>query len=201
MDHIPPRHPRRRRFRAGPTQIKRLVNTLGAPRVRQTQAHFREITAWHARYVRLRTRAYADVGLTHARLRILECIYETPGWSISDIAHKLDLARQSVHRVVHAMERAGLVAIRPKDGRAKTPGLTLLGRLLAEFGMENDLWWWSRLLRASPTIDFALVTNRWAAWRHNLPRFLEDPLGDALHAPPYDSILPPWWMRLKPWDY
>jgi hypothetical protein len=67
--------------------------------------------------------------------------------------------------------------------------------------MENDLWWWSRLLRASPTIDFALVTNRWAAWRHNLPRFLEDPLDDALHAPPYDSILPPWWMRLKPWDY
>jgi DNA-binding MarR family transcriptional regulator len=200
MNIIRPRPRRRERRHAGPVQVARLVSALGAPRIRLTQAHFREFTAWHARYVRLRSRSHAELGLTHARMRILECLYETPGWCMSDIARRLDLARQSVHRVVHAMERAGLVALRPLNGRAKTPMLTLLGRLLAEFGMENDSMWWSRLLRMSPTVDFALTTHRWETWRRDLPRVLEDPAGDALHAPPYDDIYPPAWIRNKPWD-
>ena len=201
MHAVRPRPPRRRRFTPGLTEIARLAATLGDARIRQTRAHFREFAAWHARYVRLRTRAQAEVGLTHARMRILECIHETPGWSISDIAYKLDLSRQSVHRVVHAMERAGLIVLRAKNGRTKALDLTLLGRLLAEFAMEHDETWWSRLLRTSPTDEFAVATVRWRAWRDHLPRTLGDPAGDALHAPPYDGVYPPYWMRRTPWDH
>lgn len=178
-----------------------MTAALGASRIRQTGNHFREFTAWHARYVRLRTRAHAEVGLTHARLRILERILEVPGWCISDIAQHLDLTRQSVHRVVHAMERAGLIALRRLDGRSLTPELTVLGRLVAEFGMEHDLAWWNRLLRSSPTADFAVTTLRWSEWRRILPRSLRDPLDDDLYAPPYDDIHPPRWIRTRPWDY
>jgi hypothetical protein len=45
------------------------------------------------------------------------------------------------------------------------------------------------------------MTHQWTVWRRELPRTLEGPLDDALHAPPYDGILPPSWIRKTPWDY
>jgi DNA-binding MarR family transcriptional regulator len=124
----------------------------------------------HSRVVRTRTRRTSELGLTSARLRILEQLLECPGISITGIAFRLDLCRQAVHRVVHDLARAGYLTLergRADDRRAVIPNITARGWACTYVALE-----WQRDFSGALTLMFgprdlqftAMAVDR--LWRH-----------------------------------
>jgi len=98
----------------------------------------RSLFRLHGRLVRTRNICLEELGLTSARLRILEVIALYPGSNLSAIAARLDLSRQAVHRVVHDLVREEMLVLRrdPADGRALTPVITEFGDIYATGALE-----------------------------------------------------------------
>lgn len=178
-DTLPPRLARLRR------------HYLDKARPRIRKGLFRCFDSCHARYVRLHTRANAEHALTHARARILDALLEAEGYNISELAWRLDLTRQSVHRVVHEMERVRLLRLERRGRRDLLPKLTVLGRAIAKQAVGDDDDWWARLLRNFPTRDLDLVATHLRRYLAELPFFLSDP--QQLEQPPFDGRLPERW--------
>jgi DNA-binding MarR family transcriptional regulator len=73
----------------------------------------------------------ADLGLTAARMQVIEAIASSPvALPVAHIAQNMGLTRQAVQRLVNEMERDGLVrfATNPHHQRAKLVLLTAPGR-------------------------------------------------------------------------
>lgn len=175
-----------------PPRLARLSRSyLDKARPRIRKGLFRCLDNCHARYVRLHTRANAEHALTHARSRILDALLEAEGYNISELAWRLDLTRQSVHRVVHEMERARLLRLERPGKRDVLPKLTMLGRAIAKQAVSDDEDWWARLLRNFPTRDLDLVAAHLRRYLAELPFFLSDP--QQLEQPPFDGKLPERW--------
>ncbi len=114
---------------------------------------YRAMLQFHARTVRLRSGTLCELGLTHARLRILRVIASEPDISISQIARVLDLSRQAVHRVAHDLMDCGLIELETtwRDRRARIAKLTDYGRFIANIAMKWEQEWTAHLLRHAPT--------------------------------------------------
>lgn len=175
-----------------PPRLARLQRYLDKARPHIRDGLFRCLDAGRARYTRLHGRSHAGYGLTHARVRILDALLAARDMNISELAWRLDLTRQSVHRVVHAMQSAGLLWLRPRGKRELLPTLTLLGRVLAQQALSDDRDWWARLSRNVPTRDLDLMAAHLRRYLKELPRFLTDPL--QLEQRPFDGRLPERWI-------
>lgn len=170
-------------------RLRRSYLDKARPRIRK--GLFRCFDSCHARYARLHSRANAEHALTHARARILDVLLEAEGYNISELAWRLDLTRQSVHRVVHAMEDAGLLRLERPGKRYLLPKLTMLGRAIAKQAVSDDEDWWARLMRNIPTRDLDIVAAHLRRYLSELPFCLTDPL--QLEQPPFDGKLPELW--------
>ena len=101
----------------------------------------RAVLRLHGRIVRYRNRDLRGYGLTSARMRILEVIGAHGGSSISEIARRLDLSRQAVHRVVHDLVALGLLRLhaRDRDRRARIPMLNRFGEAGVDFAVTGRI--------------------------------------------------------------
>ena len=115
-----------------------------------------KLKAFDCRFTRLLGNLNADFGLTRARLRILDWVIRYPDCNISRIAYDLDLSRQTVHRTVRAMERAGLLDLEEgNDRRSIYPTLTSVGRVVAKLRVTQAHAWSHRLVAP---VDTAAVS-------------------------------------------
>ncbi len=119
-----------------------------------------KLKAFDCRLTRLLGNLNADFGLTRARLRILDWVIRYPGCNISRIAYDLDLSRQTVHRTVRAMERAGLLDLdEGPDRRSLYPSLTDVGKVVAKLRVTQAHTWSHRL--AAPVDTEAVSATEW----------------------------------------
>ncbi len=109
---------------------------------------YREVLRLQLRMARIRSGALRELGLTHARLRVIAVVAASPGLSISQIARELDLSRQAVHRVAHDLERARMLLIEETDGdrRSRRVRLATLGAHVAALALPWERDWTSRML-------------------------------------------------------
>lgn len=171
------------------TRLRRSYLDTARPRIRA--GLLRSFDNCHVRYARLHSRANVEYGLTHARARILDALRAAPGMNISALAFRLGLTRQSVHRVVHAMEGVRLLRLDPRGRRDLIPTLTMLGRAVAAQAAADDEDWWARLLRNVPTRDLDILAAHLRRYLSLLPFVLSDP--QQLEQPPFDGKLPERW--------
>lgn len=151
---------------------------------RTLQAHadesmrsYREVLRLQSRMARIRSGALRELGLTHARLRVLAAIATEPNLSISQIARELDLSRQAVHRVVHDMERARMVLIEKsgKDHRSCQVRLASLGTHIAALALPWEREWTSLVLDGLRTGELKDAAFRAQQIRWNLPWTVKGP--------------------------
>ncbi len=100
------------------------LHALRALQARESQASaaieaYEALLCMHARLRRIRTNALAEFGLTDAQLRVVKIVEVEPGISISQIARRLDLSRQAVHRVVHRLAKDNYLDLRPSRRRGR----------------------------------------------------------------------------------
>lgn len=137
---------------------------------------FSRLKAFDCRYTRLLGNMNADFGLTRARLRILDAVIRLPSnWNISDIARHLDLSRQTVHRTMRAMEKAGLIVLEPAGKKALVPRLASTGRIVSTLRLTQAHEWTQKLAWGIPTAIAS--TASWIAEQLNSnlpPRMVPD---------------------------
>lgn len=138
---------------------------------------FRELLQLQSRMARIRSGTLSELALTHARLRILAVVAATPNLSMSQIARSLDLSRQAVHRVVHALERARMLALEKASGRRREwrVSLTNLGTHIAALALPWEQEWTSLALdnvSARALTDVAGLTR---ILRQQLPWTVQGP--------------------------
>lgn len=156
-----PRRPKRRRFTFN--ERVNLVDLL-----------VHDLKSFDCRFTRLLGNLNADVGLTRARLRILDCVIRNPGWNISRIAYDLDLTRQTVQRTIQAMQRAGLIDLETgRDRRALYPKLAATGRVLSKVRLTQAHEWSHRLTAAIDTVAISAARWLFSTLRYYLPEKLD----------------------------
>lgn len=138
---------------------------------------YHSLLQFHARTSRLRSGTLMELGLTHARLRIIGVIAGAPDLSISQIARQLDLSRQAVHRVLHEMAKADVVILSTArhDRRLRTVRLATLGRFLAELALPWEREWTSLILRNANTSNLRGIDTLSNYVRGNLPWTIRGP--------------------------
>lgn len=109
---------------------------------------YKETLKLHSRMVRIRSGTLRELGLTHARLRVLAVVAATANLSISQIARELDLSRQAVHRVVHDLEHARMLLIDTPthNRRSRRVRMASLGRHIAALALPWERDWTSLVL-------------------------------------------------------
>jgi DNA-binding MarR family transcriptional regulator len=132
---------------------------------------------FHARTARLRSGTLRELGLTHARLRIIAVVAASPNLSISQIARELDLSRQAVHRVVHEMERGNAVEISKThaDRRTCSVSLTALGQHIATLAVPWEGEWTSYILDNADAEDLSGIAAISDHVRSKLPWTIQGP--------------------------
>jgi len=107
----------------------------------------------------------ADVGLTSARWQVIGAIaHSLVPLPMAHIARNMGLTRQSVRRLVHEMEREGLVrfAPNPHHERAQLVVLTAKGKSAFDAAMRRQEPWASSVMGGltGQQIEIALTTLR-----------------------------------------
>ncbi|GIW05879.1 MAG: MarR family transcriptional regulator [Dehalococcoidia bacterium] len=84
----------------------------------------------------------ADLGLSGARWQVMNVVARRP-MTVSQIARRLSLARQSVQRTVDALRTAGVVELRPNPDDRRAPLVTLTphgAALQAALSRRQAIW-------------------------------------------------------------
>jgi DNA-binding MarR family transcriptional regulator len=99
----------------------------------------------------------APLGLTSARWQVLGTLAHTGPQTVSDLARRLSLSRQSVQRVVDQMAGAGLLVARPNPAHRRAPliALTAAGAALQAQAEARRLGWTADLAARLDTADAA----------------------------------------------
>lgn len=118
-----------------------------------------------SRLQRIRCNALEEFGLTHAQARVVGVAYQSPGLCISEIARRLDLTRQAVHRVARHLERCRYLEFEPGCG----PGAPLQvhvapeARIIVEGARAWEMAWLGEEVGHSQHRD--ALDALWAAGR------------------------------------
>ena len=117
---------------------------------------YEALLCMHARLRRIRTNALAEFGLRDAQLRVVKIVEVEPGISISQIARRLDLSRQAVHRVVHRLARDNYLELRRgrRRGRPMEVSLSHTSGRDARAAREWELDWMGRDLASITRADW-----------------------------------------------
>src|SRR5215468_3102618 len=108
-----------------------------------------EVFRINARLIASGDALVAKIGLTSARWQVLGAIaLQAAPVPVVRIADKMGLTRQSVQRIVDALEQKGLVAFRtnPHHKRAQLVALTASGTTLFQSAMRLQKPWATRLV-------------------------------------------------------
>ena len=136
-----------------------------------------------ARTARLRSGTLNELGLTHARLRVLGVVAKSAELSMSQIARYLDLSRQAVHRVIHDLVKANVLTLsRPQRNRKiRIAELTTHGRAVAELALpwEND--WTGEVLANAAAATLRGIAAQVNYIREKLPWTVRGPDESALY--------------------
>lgn len=138
---------------------------------------YREGLRFHARVARIRSGTLRELGMTHARLRIIAVVAATPNLSIAQIARELDLSRQAVHRVVHDLERSRMlhVEVSPQDRRTRAVRLASLGTHIAALALPWERDWTSLIMDNAGTANLADIAALTRHLRLKLPWSVNGP--------------------------
>lgn len=103
----------------------------------------------------------ADLGSSGARWQVMNVVVRRP-MTVSQIARRLSLARQSVQRTVRALHAEGVVALQPNldDRRAPLVTLTPDGRALHAALSRRQAVWASECLRGVEAAELSAVADR-----------------------------------------
>jgi DNA-binding MarR family transcriptional regulator len=113
----------------------------------------------------------AEIGLTSARWQVLGAIALHAGPApVVRIADKMGLTRQSVQRIVDALEQKGLVAFRtnPHHKRAQLVALTARGTALLQSAMRLQKPWAARLAAGIDARSLQVALSVLTTLRHRL---------------------------------
>jgi DNA-binding MarR family transcriptional regulator len=106
---------------------------------------FREANGWDVISAirlfsrRLDTRlddALVDHALSYSGFEVLAQLYERPKTHAGAIGRRLRVSRQSIHGIVHGLERRGAIELMPRGGGRRGALLTEDGRLLLEAAVK-----------------------------------------------------------------
>ena len=100
----------------------------------------------------------ADAGLSGARWQVMKVVARRP-MTVSQVARRLGLQRQSVQRTADGLREQGLAEVLPNvdHARAGLIGLSATGRLTLESLQRRQQAWLDRCLRGTTRADMEAV--------------------------------------------
>lgn len=109
-----------------------------------------EILRAGARLTHARNALLVGFGTTSARLRLLKAIHRLPiAFTVSELARALNVSRQTLQPMIHELEAAGLIYIRPnaRHVRASVISLSTLGEATLGQMVKVEQRWIADLTR------------------------------------------------------